>query len=112
MIIFFTFIEYLQFILQSNVVEISKYCPYLIERAVVAVIRAAMHLIQPEEMNNIATLVWKSMVIIHEVPHEILLCFAERLGSGLVSLVRYIIILYLDFYYFLFFIFIMDYYGL
>ena len=82
------FIEHLQFILQYDVVDISKYCPYLIERAVVAVIRAAMHLIQPEEMNNIATLVWKSMIIIHEVPHEVLLCFAERLGAGLVSLVK------------------------
>lgn len=47
-----------------------------------------MHLIQPEEVNNIANLVWKSIIIIHEVPHEILICFAERLGAGLVSLVR------------------------
>jgi hypothetical protein len=73
------------------VAGISESCPYLIERAVVAVIRAAMHLIHVGESlddKHLSTSVWKSVALIMEVPHAVLLCFAERLGAGLISLVR------------------------
>jgi hypothetical protein len=73
----------------------AEHCPFLIERAVVAVLRAAMHLIQigsgdkPED-KDLSASVWKSVGLIMEVPHSVLLLFAERLGAGLISLVRYV----------------------
>jgi hypothetical protein len=78
----------------------AEHCPFLIERAVVAVIRAAMHLIQisgggggdrpedPHKDKELSSSVWKSVGLIMEVPHPVLLLFAERLGAGLISLVR------------------------
>ena len=103
--------DFLKYVLEEAVDDMLLSCPYLVERSVVAVIRAAVHLLQsPEDEFKdglTATLpamtggaigsmqctssqcVWASMRLLREVPHEIFVNIADRLGAGLVTFIRY-----------------------
>mmetsp|Transcript_20608 Transcript_20608/g.29575 ORF Transcript_20608/g.29575 Transcript_20608/m.29575 type:complete len:1961 (+) Transcript_20608:126-6008(+) len=102
--------DFLKYVLEEAVDDMLLSCPYLVERSVVAVIRAAVHLLQsPEDEFKdglTATLpamtggaigsmqctssqcVWASMRLLREVPHEIFVNIADRLGAGLVTFIR------------------------
>lgn len=99
--------EFLKYVLESNVDEIGASCPFLIERAVVAVISAVIHLmkdpveagwsssrvdsttssVSPCGQTSSASL-WASLSLLREVPHEVMANIGDRLGAGLVTFIR------------------------
>jgi hypothetical protein len=107
LVIVYVCVEFLNYVLESNVDDISTSCPFLIERAVVAVISAVIHLMRdpsesgtnsaqssalaampgPSGHTSSASL-WTSLGLLREVPHAVMANIADRLGAGLVTFIR------------------------
>ncbi len=102
--------------LENEVTVMCTYCPYLVERAVVTVVRAALHLIpsltdssdsgksanesesESNKQNSLAPVsgeifssdatVWTSLRLLRGIPNDVLCQLADRLGAGLLALIR------------------------
>ena len=111
--------DFLKHVLESNVDDICATCPFLVERAAVAVISAAIHLMKdpldsrsreargvqlsisstavaaqgpPASGSTPSVAIWTSIRLLREVPHEVMANIADRIGAGLVTFIRYCVV--------------------
>jgi hypothetical protein len=100
--------DFLKSLLDDNVDKSVLYCPYLIERSIVAIMRLAGHLVTAAKGKSkssavprmvmgtsapwpdsqvISQLIWSSMRYIRNVPADTLNPIAERIGAGVLSFI-------------------------
>jgi hypothetical protein len=105
---------FMQLVLEENVDLLAARCPYFLERCVGAVVRAAVHVVnfsspaarpqrQPlltsssllQRVASQATsrhasfdVVWKALRLIRGVPSEVVANISDRLGAGVLELIR------------------------
>lgn len=93
-------IDFFSLLLERHIEESVENCPYLLERCVVAIVRAAIHMLPVSESlaagqpssDSIAVigfpLVWDSLRLLKGLPADILYQVSDRLGAGLLTLLR------------------------
>ena len=110
--IFNIYADFLHLVIESAVdVPVERLrCPYLLERVVVTIIRAAIHLLDTEsfsssknvntdviisrdiqknsETENSQTSIWKSLQLLCLISTDVYMKISDRLGAGLLALLR------------------------
>jgi hypothetical protein len=92
--------DFFSVLLERHIDESSDNCPYLLERCVVAIVRAAIHMLpvseslsggqaNPDSLETIGfPLVWDSLRMLKGLPSDVLYQVSDRLGAGLLTLLR------------------------
>jgi len=88
-------------LLERHIEEAIDNCPYLLERCVVAIVRAAIHMLPVSETLSLSKIssvsnrsdsgfpvVWDSLRILKGMPPEILYHLSDRVGAGMLTLLR------------------------
>jgi hypothetical protein len=75
----------LDFVLDSRATYACRHTPYLVERCAVTVLRAAIHML---DIPALAGRVWQSLRLLRGIPVDIAQYVSDRLGAGLLSLIR------------------------
>lgn len=95
--------------LEGHIEEATQHCPFLVERCVVAIVRAAIHLLhfsaplvpstarpiaedilcsEPGEDVELVKSVWESLRLLKGIPGDVLCNLSDRLGAGLLTFIR------------------------
>lgn len=75
----------LDFVLDSRAVYACQHTPYLVERCIITVLRAGIHMLDNPE---ISSRVWESLRLLRAIPVDISRFISDRLGAGLLTLIK------------------------
>jgi hypothetical protein len=75
----------LDFVLDSRAVYACQHTPYLVERCIITVLRAGIHML---DIPEISARVCESLRLLRAIPVDISRFISDRLGAGLLTLIK------------------------